>query len=459
MKKKRTFKAPGLIPALCSIIITLPLLFSCGKEQTQAFSFNYKEADISQYITVPEISSISKEELEGYASSIAAGSVLYDTGGEDKLILPGDRLFFGYTVTDGERSASGDASLVIGEETFCRGFDEAISYLTLTMGKERDVRFITGEDFSGFKAGEEITVSVTPTLVVPRRVYEAVTFYAAQDRGALMQETSQRSSAMFGDTVDISYEIYYEGTIVSSGRKSGLVVGSLTFGDAFEKAVIGLETGGSTETYCTAPDGFSPSEYAGKDVRAVIGLERITYRTFDDEMAKALGYASADEYMDRYDEDYLNANALWNALSARAAVKEYHSGIVDYYAEWYVSSFKELYGYYSSVYGQMFTVSYPTFEDFIIRFAEFASMDEFNDAAKEDAKRNAFDDLLTFALAQRYGIELTDEEIAIGAAKTAADYNYSSVDELIADGYTEYQLQADLLKEKVMTEIYAIYRA
>ncbi|MBO4217471.1 MAG: FKBP-type peptidyl-prolyl cis-trans isomerase, partial [Clostridia bacterium] len=449
-------KAPGLISALC-IITILTAAFSCGESRAQSFNFDYRSEDVAKYVSAPDITSVVSEELENCASSIAAGSVLYGTDGSDKLILPGDRLFFKYELSAEGRTESGEASLAVGDGSFCRGFDGAITYLTLTMGEPREITFTLEEGFSAFEKGERVNISITPTLVVPRHVYEAVTFYAAQDEGALLQDRSTRGTAEFGDTVRISYRIFYEGSVIAEESGRSLVVGSLSFSDVFEKAVIGLAEGESTKVRCRAESGFAPSEYAGKDVEASITLDGIDYRTFDDEMANSIGYPSADAYKDEYDRNYLMANALWNALTARAAVRRYPKGVVDYYTEWYISSFKELYRYYSEVYGQMFSSAYPTFEDFIVGFAGFSSMDEFNEEADADAKRNAFTDLLTFSYALEYGIELTDGEYAVGAAKTAADYNYRSVDELIADGYSEYRLRAELLKEKVMTGLYAVY--
>ena len=455
MKTGKVFKAPGLFPALCTMIALLLMLFSCGKSEPDAFSFDYKRDDPAKFITVPEITSVTSGEIDSFAASIAAGSVLYDTDGGDKLILPGDRMFFKYTAVSGEKTAEGDTSLVVGEKTFMPGFDDAISYLTLTMGKTRDVAFSLTDGYGVFENGDRVILSVTPTLMVPRHVYEAVTFYAVQEQGALLQQKSSRTAAMFGDTVDLSYIIYL-GCVAVEHNSCRLVVGSLTFPDLFEKAIIGLNEGERGEATYTAPDD-SPADYAGREVTASVTLDRIVYRTFDDDMAAALGYSSAAEYSDEYDEKYLMANALWNALTARSAIKSYHAGMVEFYREWYVSSFEELYDYYAGVYGQMFTASYPTFDDFIVKFAGFGSMDEFDAEAENDAKRNAFSDLMTFTLALRHGIELSDDEYAVGAAKIAADYNYNGIDELIAGGYSEYQIRAGLLNEKVMTEIYALY--
>ncbi len=456
MKNKITIKAPGLISALC-IIILLFSSSSCGKTEVKSFNFDYKSEKITKYITAADISSVTDEELENYASSIAAGSVLYDTDGADKLFLPGDRVFFRYEISSGDKTESGDTSLVIGGGTFLKGFDDAVSYLTFTMGREREISFILEDGFSQFEKGENVAVSITPTLVVPRHVYEAVTFYSVQEKGALIQNSSVRDHAMFGDTVEISYKIYSGEELVKEENGRILIVGSLEFEDVFEKAVIGLKTSECREFFYLAENDRSAPEYAGNELKAVVTLDAVRYRTFDDDMAKSLGYSSADEYKDEYDRGYLMANALRNALTSRAAIKQYPKGLIDFYTEWYISSFEELYNYYSGVYGQMFTVLYPTFEDFIVKFAEFESMDDFKSEADADAKRNAFSDLLTFYYALEYGIELSDDEYAVGAAKIAADYNYTSIDGLIAGGYTEYQLRTELLKEKTLTSVYEVY--
>ena len=92
---------------------------------------------------------------------------------------------------------------------------------------------------------------------------------STEDTSSSSYSTDTSLAVADGDTVNIDYTGYVDGTTFSGGSTNGagadLVIGSGSYIDDFEDQLIGAAVGSQVEVNVTFPDNYSNTDLAGKD--------------------------------------------------------------------------------------------------------------------------------------------------------------------------------------------------
>ena len=109
-----------------------------------------------------------------------------------------------------------------------------------------------------------------------------------QDRNGRM--LTREGAAEDGDTVDIDFEGFVDGTAFEGGKAEhySLVLGSHSFIPGFEEQVVGHAAGEEFDVNVKFPEEYQASELAGKDATFKIKLHEVKYKelpNLDDDFA------------------------------------------------------------------------------------------------------------------------------------------------------------------------------
>ena len=121
-----------------------------------------------------------------------------------------------------------------------------------------------------------------------------------QDRNARL--LTREGAAENGDTVDIDFEGFVDGTAFEGGKAEhySLVLGSNSFIPGFEEQVVGHAAGDEFDVNVKFPEQYHAEELAGKDATFKIKLHEVKYKelpALDDELAKDCSeYDTLDEF-------------------------------------------------------------------------------------------------------------------------------------------------------------------
>ena len=151
----------------------------------------------------------------------------------------------------------------------------------------------------------EVTLGEYAGLSVTKKV-KTVEDSAVDAELARMQDRNGRlltreGKAENGDTVDIDFEGFVDGTAFEGGKAEhySLVLGSNSFIPGFEDQLVGHAAGEEFDINVKFPEEYQASELAGKDATFKIKLHEVKYKelpALDDEFAKDVSeYDTLDE--------------------------------------------------------------------------------------------------------------------------------------------------------------------
>ncbi len=110
-------------------------------------------------------------------------------------------------------------------------------------------------------------------------------------------------TVQMGDTANITYVGTLDGVPFEGGtstKETPLVIGSNSFIDGFEEGLVGAKIGSTVKLNLTFPDPYpNNTELSGKPVVFTVNVKTVTRKVYpevNDEIAKKLGFKSADEY-------------------------------------------------------------------------------------------------------------------------------------------------------------------
>lgn len=262
-----------------------------------------------------------------------------------------------------------------------------------------------------------------------------------------------------GDTVNIDFT----GTIDEGEFDGGsatdydLEIGSGTFIDGFEEALIGTEVGGTVTITVTFPDSTTQTttvdgsdeeiELAGREATFVVTVNSFTrpdLPDYDDDFVATYygdeGLSSTEEFenyiyeqlrqdkiIDATWEDYVDTCTLISLDETE--VEDLLDQLLSYYVLYYEeegSSFEEMVEYYYDMSLTEFTEEYlqPAIEETV----------------KEET--------VIYALAEAVGIEITDELYDEMTADYMATYGYDTLEDLL-DYYTEDEIEFSIYYQQV----------
>ena len=265
-------------------------------------------------------------------------------------------------------------------------------------------------------------------------------------------EVTDRAVAL-GDVVNIDYVGKKDGVAFEGGTAQGyeLAIGSGTFIEGFEDGLVGANKGDVVDLNLTFPEEYHSEELAGADVVFTVTVNSINEQKtpeLTDEFVKQFECETVDEFRESVKislEDSANATYT-NELQTQVI------DILTANCEFSDELPEELYNYYK---GQI-TANFENYatqygvdlETFVTSYYG-TTMDEFN-AQIEDGAASSTRQAMAYALiAQKEGIEVTDEELNTKIEENYANFGYESV-----DAYKEAENEEDyrdyLLTGKVL---------
>ena len=267
-----------------------------------------------------------------------------------------------------------------------------------------------------------------------------------------------------GDTVNIDYEGKMDGVAFEGGTDQGydLVIGSGSFIDGFEEGLIGAKPGETRDLNISFPDPYPNNpDLAGKPVVFTVKVNSIQgVPDLTDELVKNLdeGCSTAEEYRQKVLEQLIaEANAefdntieteLVEQLAANATFKkDPPEAMVQQYLDRIRSNLEAAAQYYNTSFGDLLQLQYGITEE------------QFEDEARPGAVESAKESILLQAIANKEGLNPTEEEIQAAMEADAKERGFESVDafkeaidELNYRDYTMVQKVLDFVKEQSTIE-------
>lgn len=228
-----------------------------------------------------------------------------------------------------------------------------------------------------------------------------------------------------------------------------LVVGSGTFLDEFEQALLGQPIGKSFEVAVTFPDDYIKVAYAGKTVEYNVEITlatRMSYPELDDQIVSDISdAATVEEYLDDLRQileeeeikqaDIDRENQLWEQAVANATVVEYPKDALEHITEELKTQFEK------------------AAEDESLTLEEYLTennltINEATDYIAAQAKRICKDEMVMYAIARQEDLVASKSEIKGLSLKYVEEYGYKNVKDLYKS-HSKESIEQIILYQKV----------
>lgn len=296
-----------------------------------------------------------------------------------------------------------------------------------------------------------LTVQVSPLTVSDEEVVRQIRANGGSD---ILEEITE-GTVELGDTANIDYEGKLDGVAFDGGTAQDydLEIGSGTFIDGFEDGLVGVAVGETVDLPLTFPENYT-EELAGKDVIFTVtvnSVKRMPELTSEvvDKITDG-EYSDVDTYKESVRAELLQIkedsreseinNALLTQIASASTIKDYPQKLVDYVVANMTNYYKQ--------YADMYSMEFEEFLDSYMGLTE----EEFEAQAELAAKQGLQAELYLKAIAEKEGIELSDEEYTAKCQEYADRNGYSSVEEFTA-AYEESEIRLSALQEKVLAFI------
>ncbi len=266
-----------------------------------------------------------------------------------------------------------------------------------------------------------------------------------------------------GDTVNIDFNGTIDGKSFDGGSSSdySLEIGSKSFIDGFESGLIGHKPGEEVTLNLKFPSDYQQKDLAGKAVKFKVTINYIegdkVVPELTDEFVKGLnisGVSTTKEYR-KYVKDKLKASKeneaeqsrqgeLIKAAVKNAKVKDYPEDFLKQYKDSYVDYYKQYADYYSE----------GNLKEFLAQYGQYygtsaTTEDELNEEGEKYAKNAAANMLVICAIADKEGVELTDEVYEKEINSYVKELGYESADALEKQ-YGKRYLKQVIIVQKVV---------
>ena len=274
------------------------------------------------------------------------------------------------------------------------------------------------------------------------------------EAAASNQKVDSGEAVQDGDTVNIDYVGKKDGKKFDGGSAEGydLTIGSDTFIEGFEDGLIGKKVGEKVDLELTFPEDYSEKTLAGKDVVFTVKINSATRPTIPEydldfvknttEYDSVEAYEKAVEkqiYEEKEAEEIGNQqNDLWSQVLDNTKVKKYPEKIVDHYIKFNSDQIDDM----ADSYGL-------TREEMLANY-DFGSEEEFAAVNEDSSKLRVKQEMLIEYIADKEGIEYTDEEAeALVAEFEAMGYDKATIESQTGRTMDEY-VRMELLYQKVL---------
>ena len=288
------------------------------------------------------------------------------------------------------------------------------------------------EDFGMIKLAEYKKLVVT--VPVMREVTDDDVEVRIKDDMSDMSEDAEEIADGYFTSINFIGKIDGEEFDGGSVDNYTLEIGSHSFIDGFEEALIGLKVGDVKDVQVTFQDDYYSDELAGKDAIFTVTVNSISkIPDLTDDIAHQLNDScdTADEYRE-YVKNQITEELEFDYLLEKGSrtlsnIKELSEvSVTDEAIDWasnllikqyYVPTFAHYYG--------------SSFAEMLVQ--KCTTLDEFKDSMYDQAKQMAEDTIVIDAIAKKEGIEITDD-----VRKDYAANFRLTVDELIQEFGAEY---------------------
>lgn len=250
-----------------------------------------------------------------------------------------------------------------------------------------------------------------------------------------------------GDTVNIDYEGKKDGAAFDGGTAEGadLVIGSNTFIDGFEDGLIGVSIGDTVDLKLTFPENYGNEELNGAKVVFTVKVNYITtdeQRKSEDYYAE-LGFDTHELYL-KDAEKRATENFLYDYLCENSKVKEYPEEDIEI-----------IYTSMKNTIEMNLNKNYSMdFESYLN--AQNTTEEEFKKEFTENQIKPLMDNLaVLYAVADKEKLTVSSDEMS-DKIKEIADLseNAAVTEEYIKEMYGEYNIESQLIYDKVIDFVY-----
>lgn len=265
-------------------------------------------------------------------------------------------------------------------------------------------------------------------------------------------EVTDRDTLEMGDIADIDYVGKIDGVEFDGGSAEGykLELGSNSFIEGFEEGLVGVKKGENKTLELTFPETYYNADYAGKAATFEVTVNGI-YKTeapeiTDDFVKENTDYESIEAYKQSIRDEIKTSNentaentrrsAIWAALTENSAVKKYNEEkVVDYILEYKNYMESALASTYNMSLDAYLTNSGMTKEDF-------------KQTALSNALSMAKQQLFLDAIAEKEGLQATDEQFDKYVKDYMTSINYDNEEEFwnsfTENGYDLEEIKATM---------------
>ncbi|MGN1235554.1 MAG: trigger factor, partial [Christensenellaceae bacterium] len=255
----------------------------------------------------------------------------------------------------------------------------------------------------------------------------AVELTKLQERNARKVEVTDRA-CVEGDTVTIDFSGSVDGVKFDGGEAKDydLELGSNTFIPGFEAQVVGMNIGEDRDITVVFPEDYQAENLKGKTAVFAIHLTKITGKELPEVTDEFIKDADGAESVEAYKEA---TRAKLEAQAAKRSEEETESSIIEA-----ISATAECEMPAALVERQIdmlvqnasYRLMYQglKLEDYLRYMGK--TMDEFRESYREQAEKNALDQLIVEKLIKEEGIVATEEEVEAQVASQAASVGKSA---------------------------------
>ena len=301
------------------------------------------------------------------------------------------------------------------------------------------------KEYEGLKVEKVAAVEVTD-----KEVDESIAYTMEVTAAEYADEYGIKDrAAKDGDTVFIDYSGKLDGVQFEGGtaEKQTLKLGSDSFIDGFEDAIIGHKPGETFDINVTFPENYGKEELNGQDVVFTIVFHSIVPTEITDEIASILmgEEITVEEYRAQVKEDLITSNeetavadfenAVYMEFLENCEMKKYPE---DELKQW-SKVMEDSYSMYASYYG--------------METDEFLQM-YYGTTIEKLAKEQILFKYAAELVAEEEGMTLSLEDYEKAIEEQAVEFGYDSAEEY-EKAYNEYYgegyLESYILQEKVMS--------
>ena len=294
-----------------------------------------------------------------------------------------------------------------------------------------------------------LTVKIAPIEVTDEEILAQI----KADAGSDALEEITEGTVEEGDTANIDYVGKLDGEAFDGGTAKGydLEIGSGTFIDGFEDGLIGAKIGDTIDLTLIFPENYGSEELAGKETVFTVTVNSVKrMKELTDEVVSTLTdgeYTDVATYKESIKETLLKSKEdsrdneiksdILSQISANCTIKDYPQEMLDYGLTNMQNAYKQMAAQYDMEYADLLQNYFGMTEE------------QFNEEALSAVKQNLSAEMYLKAIAEKEGIEISEEDYEAACQRYADTYGYDSADDLKA-AYDEDTIRISALQDKVL---------